>query len=135
MNHEQFIWGHSRRFNSYTEYITKHFGGRVHTIFSVPEYAGTTNAAAVLSYRGGNFASRAFTKYRGMSHKSLDETQTDGCDNSEADMSTVVPAPNPLGLPAGFFGVAIVSPVNGCGPGGIRRWGRPTCLAGWMRLY
>jgi len=32
LNREQYLWGHSRRFNSYTEYIRKTFGGRIQKV-------------------------------------------------------------------------------------------------------
>ncbi len=45
-NHEQYSWNHSRRFNSYSEYIKKRFGGRVQKVavdagFTCPNRDGT----------------------------------------------------------------------------------------------
>lgn len=46
MNPEEFQWGHRRRFNSYTEYIRKAFGGRIQKVvvdagFTCPNRDGT----------------------------------------------------------------------------------------------
>jgi uncharacterized protein len=46
LNKEQYLWGHSRRFNSYTEYIRKTFGGRIQKVvvdagFTCPNRDGT----------------------------------------------------------------------------------------------
>lgn len=46
MNREQYLWGHGRRFNSYTEYIRKIFGGRIQKVvvdagFSCPNRDGS----------------------------------------------------------------------------------------------
>lgn len=45
-NINQFVWGHNRRFNSYTEYIRKTFGGRIQKVvvdagFTCPNRDGT----------------------------------------------------------------------------------------------
>ena len=32
LSHEQYPWNHSRRFNSYSEYIKKQFGGRIQKV-------------------------------------------------------------------------------------------------------